>query len=102
MDLSLQTFLPHKDSIFIIQTQAGAVELTLTEVSEGPRGNRPERFRTPLSLIFVGSAKIAMLQDNYHFSHPELGEHVWCMVPVSGPPPGVEDGTPREYQVVFN
>ncbi len=102
MELSLQTFAPHKDSVFTVQTQGGDVELILCAVEESPRGARPQRFRTPLFLTFTGPDHIALLQDNYRFSHPVLGEHVWCMAPSAGPTPGLNEQVAREYQVIFN
>ena len=45
---------------------------------------------------------IALLQDNYQLSHPQLGQHIWCLVPVAGPIPGVDETAKREYQIIFN
>lgn len=101
MNLSLEQFAPLLGTNFTIHTQIGPIDLQLSEATELPRGNRPEQFRTPLSLIFIGPPDVALLQDTYLIEHPALGQHQWCMAPVSsGNPTSIDDGK-RYYQILF-
>ncbi len=95
MHFTIEQFTPLIGATFTVQTSQGPVALRLAEATECPRRGLPERFRTPLSLIFDGPDGIVLGQDNYRVGHPEFGEHVFCIVPVlSG------DGRPQ-YQALF-
>lgn len=105
---SLDVFFPLVGSKFMVETQAGPVELLLVEAKEYPRKGLPEEFRTPLSLIFTGPLDLILSQDNYYFDHPMLGRHVWCIVPISPtamthlsavPLPPVKE---QRYQILFS
>lgn len=105
MDFTLAQFLPLIHSNFTVQTHAGMYELTLSDASELPRGNRPAMFRTPLSLLFTSPMHLNFMQDNYRFSHPALGEHIWHLSQVM--PPLIEQNKQsseqacRYYEVLF-
>jgi len=101
MNLGLEQFAPLVGTNFMIHTQAGLIDVQLNEATELPRGNRPEQFRTPLSLIFIGPPDVALLQDTYLIEHPALGRHQWCMVPVSSGSPASIDDNKRYYQILF-
>ncbi len=107
MTFSLEFFLPLVDTAFTFDTQAGPIELKLTEAKEYPRNNLPEQFRTPLSLIFSGPLDLILAQDNYYVNHPAMERQVWMMAPVAGmarpylsaiPAP---QQTMQRYQVLF-
>jgi hypothetical protein len=69
-------------SVFMVHTQAGALPLTLREASERPRRGLPERFKTPISLVFAGPANPMLTQDTYMLQHPVLGTLQWTLVPL--------------------
>ena len=102
MNFELTQFTPLLGAKFTVETQAGPFELVLSEAEELPRGSRPERFRTPLSLIFTGDQSWSLEQDNYWIGHPAIGRHVWTIAQVL-PPFGVPQTpeSPRYYQVMF-
>lgn len=103
MKFELAQFMPLLGSKFFVETQIGPVELALSEVEELPRGSRPERFRTPLSLIFTSAPHLSLEQDNYWIEHPAIGRHIWTVAQVL-PPFGVPQTpeSPRYYQVLFS
>lgn len=109
MTPALDVFTPLVGSTFTVDTLAGAVELLLTEAREYPRKGLPEKFPTPLSLIFAGSPDRLLLQDNYCIEHPALGRHVWCIAPVSSPGARLSAAAPafsppemqQRYQILF-
>jgi hypothetical protein len=103
MNFELAQFTPLLGSKFVVDTQIGPVELELVEAEELPRGSRPERFRTPLSLIFNTPPNLNLEQDNYWIEHPAIGRHIWTIAQVL-PPFGVQQTpeTPRYYQVLFS
>ncbi|MEN9864993.1 MAG: hypothetical protein RL748_583 [Pseudomonadota bacterium] len=103
MNFELAQFTPLLGSKFVVDTQIGPVELELVEAEELPRGSRPERFRTPLSLIFNTPPNLNLEQDNYWIEHPAIGRHIWTIAQVL-PPFGVPQTpeTPRYYQVLFS
>lgn len=100
MNITLEQFTPLVGTNFTVHTQAGLIDLQLIEATELPRRNRPEQFRTPLSLIFIGPPDVALLQDNYIIEHPALGQHQWCMAPVLSDNPASTDNK-RCYQILF-
>jgi len=103
---SLDTFLPLVGSTFMVETQAGPVELTLTEAREYPRNGLPAQFRTQMSLMFSGSPQLILSQDNYYVTHPAIVRQAWLIAPVSAARPYLSavpvplESTQR-YQVVF-
>ena len=108
MTPSLDVFSPLVGSKFSVETLVGPVELLLVEAKEYPRKGLPEQFRTPLSLIFIGSLELILPQDNYYISHPALGRHVWCIAPIAPshathlsavPSP---QATEQRYQILFS
>jgi len=103
MSITLERISSLIGSQFIAQTNAGQVELVLTEAKELPRKGLPEQFRTPLSLIFRGPDTLTLSQDNYKISHPELGSHFWCIAPVMPESAAFIPGQPIRplYQVLF-
>ncbi|TAK60162.1 MAG: hypothetical protein EPO18_18220 [Methylobacter sp.] len=101
MNLGLEQFAPLVGTNFMVHTQAGLIDVQLSEATELPRGNRPEQFRTPLSLIFIGPPDVALLQDTYLIEHPALGHHQWCIVPVSSGSPAATNDNERYYQILF-
>ncbi len=103
MNLSVEQFTPLIGQQFMVDTQAGKFPLTLSEVNELPRGGRPEQFRTPMLLIFIGQPEWALAQDNYWIEHAALARQMWCIAPVLPPlgvPPTAQ--TPHYYQVLFS
>jgi len=106
MNFRLEHFLPLVNSVFIIHTQVGPLELTLFSAEELPRGQRPASLPTPLSLIFSSPANWQFKQDNFAFEHATLGkqQHVWCMVPIIPPraAKSSDDIARNYYQVMFN
>ncbi len=95
------------NATFTVETQKGEFPLVLMHTKEHPRLNLPERFRTPLSLIFVGPYSPRLSADTYVFNHPIMGRHEWFVSPVSysetgrasGMPPA--PGQPIHYEVMF-
>lgn len=102
MQLKLNHFAPLIGEKFIVETNAGLLELELNEAAELPRGNRPEQFRTPLSLIFTGPPQWKLQQDNYWVSHPMIGRQVWSLVPVLADLSDTAPATVLHYQALFN
>lgn len=97
MPLTIQQLAPHVGSIFTAQTQAGPFPLTLADAAERPRGGLPPSFATPLSLLFQGPLNVRLQQDNFQLEHPELGAHIWMLVPVLGP-----EGEQGYYEVILS
>ncbi|MDI1277196.1 hypothetical protein [Methylobacter sp.] len=97
MNITLEQFAPLVGTNFTIHTQAGLIDLQLIEATELPRRNRPEQFRTPLSLIFTGPLDIALQQDTYLVEHPALGQHQWHLVPILSDNPASN----LHYQILF-
>jgi hypothetical protein len=97
MNLSLEQTSPLVGTNFMVHTQAGLIDLQLVEATELPRRNRPEQFRTPLSLIFTGPLDIALQQDTYLVEHPALGQHQWYLVPILPDNPASN----LYYQILF-
>ncbi len=85
-------------SRFVAHTQHGPVELVLMEASERERGQLPEQFRTPFSLLFHGPNEPRLSQDTYTLDHPELGRVQWMLVPVM--PDTRAPNVPR-YEALF-
>jgi hypothetical protein len=101
MNLSLEQFAPLVGTNFTIHTQAGLIDLRLSEAEELPRRNRPEQFRIPLSLILTGPTDVALLQDTYLVEHPALGHHQWFIVPVLSGNPASTDDNKLYYEIMF-
>jgi hypothetical protein len=105
MSLTFEQATALVGSAFMVQTQAGPVELELAQANEQARRGLPERFRTPLSLIFRGPASIQLAQDLYAFDHPSIGRREWMLVPVMadmGSSPAADSAaSPLHYEVVF-
>lgn len=102
MTIELDQVLPLVGSNFSVETTTGTVELRLVEASELPRRNRPEKFRTPLSLIFTSPAQVQLAQDNFWISHASIGRHIWTIAPVLPPmDEPVQSNDTRYYQVMF-
>jgi hypothetical protein len=106
MSLTFEQATALVGSNFMVQTQAGPVELELAQANEGARRGLPERFRTPLSLIFRGPGSIQLAQDLYAFEHSAIGRHEWMLVPVmadmaQASPAGATAASPLHYEVVF-
>lgn len=75
-------FAEHLNDRFRAHTAHGPVDLELIEATELDRGQRPDHFPTPISLIFSGPADVILTQDNYTLEHPELGRHRLFITPV--------------------
>ncbi len=102
MSIELDQVLPLVGSNFSVETTTGIVDLCLIEAVELPRRNRPEKFRTPLSLIFTGPVQTQLAQDNFWISHPSIGRHIWTIAPVLPPlDTPVQSNDTRYYQVMF-
>jgi len=102
MTIELDQVLPLVGSNFSVETTSGVLELCLFEASELPRRNRPEKFRTPLSLIFTGPLQEQLAQDNFWISHPSIGRHIWTIAPVLAPmDEPLQSNDKRYYQVLF-
>lgn len=82
MSLSVEQATPLVGSSFHVHTEVGLVELRLASATELPRRGLPERFRTPLSLLFIGPAAAPLGQGTFAFDHPQLGRQQWTLVPV--------------------
>jgi hypothetical protein len=102
MNFELAQFTPLVGAQFVVETNGGNVELTLIDAAEMPRGNLPERFRTPLSLVFTTVHTISLQQDNYWIEHPAIGRHVWAIAQIMQPLdlPQTADSL-RYYEVMF-
>jgi hypothetical protein len=100
MNVTLEQFTPLVGTNFTIHTQAGLIDLQLIEATELPRRNRPEQFRTPLSLVFTGPPDTLLLQDIYLVEHAELGQHQWLMGPILSINPGSNDNK-LYYEIMF-
>lgn len=83
MSISIQDFKAQIGSSFIAHTHSGMLELKLLEADELPRRGLPERFATPLSLVFTGPVTMLLSQDSYYLDHPVLGRNQWMLVPIS-------------------
>jgi hypothetical protein len=101
MNPSLDQFAPLVGTNFMVHTQIGLIDVQLSEATELPRRNLPEQFRTPLSLIFVGSSDVPLQQDTYLIEHPALGRHQWFIVPVSFGSPASTNDNKRYYEILF-
>lgn len=105
MSISFAEIHPLVGSQFTVLTSAQPVRLTLVTAEERERRGLPKQFRTPMSLLFSGPATPQLAQDNYHFEHPELGQHVWMLVPVMAfELGGLKDATGQDakaYEVIF-
>jgi len=102
MSISVEQIGPLVGSSFVVQTEQGPVELQLASASERERRGLPERFRTPLSLIFRGPASAQLAQGMFTFDHPALGQHQWVLTPILA-----EAGSPggpvvAHYEVYFS
>jgi hypothetical protein len=103
MNILLKHVTPLIGTHFTVQTGIGPVELQLAAAEEIPRRGRPAQFRTPLSLLFEGPAHVVLQQDTYGVSHPALGEHLWCIVPVTANNPrSIEGVVLPQYEVLFS
>lgn len=102
MKLVKEEFLPYLNTSFQAHTSIGIVELILREVNPLPRGIRPEVLRDPLAIVFEGPNQQPLQQDNFELHHPQLGVNIWCLVPISGPIPGVNPEANYLYQATFN
>lgn len=102
MTIELDQVLPLVGSSFTVETSNGPQALCLVEATELPRRNRPEKFRTPLSLIFTSPVQVQLAQDNFWISHPDLGRHIWTIAPILTPVDApVQSDDTRYYQVLF-
>ena len=107
MTPTLEIFLPLVGASFLVETQAGPIELLLTEAREYPRNGLPPQFRTPLSLIFSGSLDLILSQDTYYVTPPGLERQTWLIAPIatttrpylSAVP--LPQETSQRYQVLF-
>ena len=102
MSISVEQISPLVGSSFVVQTEQGPVELKLASASERNRRGLPERFRTPLSLIFHGPPSAQLAQGMFTFDHPVLGQHQWVLAPIlaEGDP---QDSPPvAHYEVYFS
>lgn len=100
MSISIEQASPLVGSRFVVHAEHGPVELTLFSATARPRRDLPERFRTPLSLIFQGPPCAQLAQGAFTFDHPVLGRHQWTMTPVfpdAAAPAGV-----LQYEVFFS
>jgi hypothetical protein len=109
MTISLEQVHPLIGNKFQLETSNGVMHLELVEAEERPRRGIPENFRTPLLLIFAGSSRQPLAQDNYFVEHPALGRHVWTVAPTLADHakgqyqrPHEDGGTCVYYQVFFN
>lgn len=82
---SIERFLPHVGSLFVVHTAHGMHKLSLYSANELPRRGLPEGFPTPVSLLLAGERDIMLMQDTYVLDHPQLGRVEWMMVPVMAP-----------------
>ncbi|MDE2430633.1 MAG: hypothetical protein KGM99_18090 [Burkholderiales bacterium] len=73
---------PHLGSIFRVETTIGDIHLKLEEIDVRPRRGLPDNFPTPILLIFSGSGKTLLNQDNYIVNHSHLGQKIWLIAPV--------------------
>jgi len=99
MHFHLAQFQPLVGAGFTVHTSHGPFILTLVEAGEAPRRGLPERFRTPLSLIFDGPPGVLLAHDSYRIGHPAIGEHVLDIAPVLGAS-ATAPGMPQ-YQILF-
>jgi hypothetical protein len=107
---SLEQIAPLVNSQFMVDTSAGPYPLTLVRAEHLRRFNLPDRFRTPLSLIFVGPYTPRLSDNTYGFNHPSLGRREWHVSQVRLNAPGIAlpadavtgDGPPVFYEVMFN
>jgi hypothetical protein len=104
MSISIEQTAPLVGSSFVVHTVQGPVELKLASATELPRRGLPERFRTPLSLIFLGPASAQLAQGLFTFDHPVLGRQQWTLVPVIADATSVQgvDGSDLHYEVFFS
>lgn len=99
-DLTLASFEPHVGSTFRIRVDEPPFDsldlesATALPAHPGPHGEPPER--EPFSLVFVGPADPALVQQIVPLAHEEGGEHDLFLVPIG---PGA-DGRQR-YEAVF-
>ncbi len=73
---SKATFTSYVNSIFQLQTVAGIVAVTLTQIDDMPAPKGGECF----SLLFRGGSR-AFPQDTYTITHPSLGTFALMLVP---------------------
>lgn len=93
--LELATFEPCVGDVFRIETDAGALELTLTEASPGPWQPEGEA-AFAFELMFRGPADPMLPQAIYRLTHPELGPLDIFIVPLE------RTGEGTTYQAVFS
>lgn len=104
MTISIEEAQPVVGTGFVVHTEQGPVELVLESATERPRRGLPERFRTPLSLIFRGPSALPLAQGLFTFDHSSLGRQQWVLTPVmsDGPPPKGAAADVRHYEVFFS
>lgn len=92
---SYETFAAHVHSPFVVQHDDSPVELDLIEAKTS-QAHDPARGTESFSLIFRGPEVTPLAQDNYHFSHRQLGEFMLFIVPIKHDAKGIQ------YQAIFN
>ncbi len=81
---------------FRLEGPAVIVELTLVEVTDLARREKPGPRRSPFSLVFHGPFSPVMPQRTYALEHASLGRLDIFLVPI-GP-----DADGMRYEAVFN
>lgn len=91
--LTLNTFVPHVGSRFVINVDAAqTIALELTTAEDLGSNARQEQFH----LLFQGPPDSPLRQSIYTLEHPALGTMELFLVPIARKPEGFV------YQAVFN
>lgn len=92
IELTLEQFKSHLDSIFRVCDSEQEIEIQLIELSELRKTPGQEGF----SLLFRGPLQQFVQQGTYQIRHELLGEFLLFIVPIR------EDSNGYYYEAVFN
>jgi hypothetical protein len=94
------TFVPHLNGRFQLQTAAAVVDVQLVELTDlsarssaPPSGDKPRR--SPFSAVFLGPRDPILPQQTYRMSHERIGSFDLFIVPIG------RDQAGTRYEAIF-